>query len=101
MKQFLYDKKPIKTISGKGLKVVIFRCVVCEQKIVGMYRLPKKPVDWNDHKDSAWLLLLLKKLKKTFWSTDQKQNLEQEMKLELELLEDNLKTPNLNAVFSP
>ena len=94
-------KKPIKTISGKGLRVVIFRCVVCEPKIVGMYRLPKKPIDWNDHKDSAWLLLLLKKLKKTFWSTDQQQNLEQEMKLELELLEDNLKTPNLNAVFSP
>ena len=51
----------------------------------------KKPVDWNDHKDSAWLLLLLKKLKKTFWSTDQQQNLEQEMKLELELFRGQFK----------
>jgi hypothetical protein len=47
-------KKPIKTISSKGLRVIIFRCVVCELKIVGMYRLPIHLIDLTDSKDSAW-----------------------------------------------
>ncbi|OON24197.1 hypothetical protein BI372_02795 [Acinetobacter pittii] len=54
LKQFLYDKKTIKTISGKVLRVIIFRCVVCEPKIAGMYRLPIHLIDLTDSKDSAW-----------------------------------------------
>ncbi len=41
-------------MSNQGLKAVIFRCVVCEPKISGMYRLPIHLIDLTDSKDSAW-----------------------------------------------